>query len=263
MAAQIFQHAAGEIAHVDEGRLRQGVEPLHRRPPRWSRCSRRRGSGRWRAPRRCRGGSRRSRPSRRRDARSRSCRGSKGRRRCRAAGSRSCLAISSPPGDRDGRCRHRRRRHAAPAIACTASVISRRGTGLIAGSPTAIGRPGLVTVPTPRPARKLHAAAGRPAPHVAMISAPWVTSGSSPASLMMPASPAVAQRLAGQGKARRLALGQRDGHGIGELAGQQRGIGRGRGGGGAGAGGPAAAQVLSLAWLGALDSWRYCTGRWS
>ncbi len=63
---------------------------------------------------------------------------------------------------------------------------------------------------------------------------------------------AVAQRLAGQGKARRFALGQGDGHGIGELAGQERGIGRRRGGGGAGAGGPAAAQVLSLGLAGAL-----------
>ena len=31
MAAQVFQHAAGEVAHVDQGMLGQAVEALHRR----------------------------------------------------------------------------------------------------------------------------------------------------------------------------------------------------------------------------------------
>src|SRR5919199_3909780 len=41
------------------------------------------------------------------------------------------------------------------ATAATCDRMNSRGTGLIAGSPTASGRPGLVTVPTPDPARKV------------------------------------------------------------------------------------------------------------
>ena len=73
------------------------------------------------------------------------------------------------------------------ATYATCSLISRRGTGLIAGSPTASGRPGLVTVPTPGPARNVTPAPGAPYRTVARTSAPWVTSGSSPASLTTPA----------------------------------------------------------------------------
>ena len=40
------------------------------------------------------------------------------------------------------------------ARSATTAVIIWRGTGLIAGSPTGIGKPGMVTVPTPSPARK-------------------------------------------------------------------------------------------------------------
>ena len=71
-------------------------------------------------------------------------------------------------------------RSAASAI--TPRIIS-RGTGLIAGSPGGIGRPGRVTVPTPSPAAK-----PRPGSARAITRQPWVTSGSSPASLTTPAS---------------------------------------------------------------------------
>src|SRR5580704_1066608 len=76
---------------------------------------------------------------------------------------------------------------AATATSAMASWIMRRGVGLMAGSPGGTGRPARVTVPTPSPARKLTPAPLLPARTVAQIKAPWVTSGSSPASLMMPA----------------------------------------------------------------------------
>ncbi len=71
-----------------------------------------------------------------------------------------------------------------PSSAMTRSIIC-RGTGLIAGSPGAIGNPALVTMPTPGPARKV--TPRPPSRTVATIIAPWVTSGSSPASLTIPA----------------------------------------------------------------------------
>ena len=55
----------------------------------------------------------------------------------------------------------------------------------MAGSPTATGRPGLVTVPTPSPALKMIPPDRRRT--FAITVAPWVTSGSSPASLTIPA----------------------------------------------------------------------------
>ena len=76
---------------------------------------------------------------------------------------------------------------AAAATSAMASRIMRRGTGLIAGSPGGTGRPGRVTVPTPSPARNVTPAPGAPARTVARMSAPCVTSGSSPASLITPA----------------------------------------------------------------------------
>ncbi|RAO39907.1 hypothetical protein ONO23_00477 [Micromonospora noduli] len=85
----------------------------------------------------------------------------------------------------------------------TASPIIRRGVSLIAGPPTASPRPGLVTVPTPAPP-----ASRRPGTSVqftvAVSSAPWVTSGSSPASLTTTASartggvPVTSQRSTGK-----------------------------------------------------------------
>src|SRR5438105_1477592 len=65
-------------------------------------------------------------------------------------------------------------------------IIS-RGTGLMAGSPGGRGRPGLVTVPTPSPARNEMPEPGGPRRTVAFTSAPCVTSGSSPASFTTPA----------------------------------------------------------------------------
>ena len=68
----------------------------------------------------------------------------------------------------------------------TASLIISRGFGLIAGSPTASGNPGNVTVPTPSPAWKDTPLPIPPSRTVTTIKAPWVTSGSSPASFTMP-----------------------------------------------------------------------------
>src|ERR1700690_2264950 len=74
-----------------------------------------------------------------------------------------------------------------------ASAIIFRGTGLIAGSPTAIARPGFVTVPTPLPPL-ITSAEGkyfRVIMASATISTPLVTSGSSPASLITAAKAAL------------------------------------------------------------------------
>ena len=71
-----------------------------------------------------------------------------------------------------------------PSSAMTSRIIW-RGTGLMAGSPGGIGSPALVTMPTPGPALKLMPSP--PSRTVATTMQPWVTSGSSPASLMIPA----------------------------------------------------------------------------
>ena len=81
-----------------------------------------------------------------------------------------------------------------PLASASASVIMRRGTGLMAGSPGGMGRPGRVTVPTPGPARKVMPLSGAPGETVTRMSAPWVTSGSSPASLTMAAMAAFGSR---------------------------------------------------------------------
>ena len=73
----------------------------------------------------------------------------------------------------------------------TAARIIRRGTGLMAGSPTATGNPGLVTTPTPGPLTSTtdsHPGSSSQRAS-APISAPLVTSGSSPASLTTVAKP--------------------------------------------------------------------------
>ena len=77
----------------------------------------------------------------------------------------------------------------------SAARIIARGTGLIAGSPGASARPGRVTVPTPSPAAKRRPVPGGPRRTLATTSAPCVTSGSSPASLTMPALAAPSERL--------------------------------------------------------------------
>ena len=64
----------------------------------------------------------------------------------------------------------------------TAWVIIARGTGLMAGPPSSSPRPGLVTTPTPTPPSSSRP--GWPRQRTVAVSrAPWVTSGSSPASL--------------------------------------------------------------------------------
>ncbi|MNL20083.1 hypothetical protein D3C87_1413140 [compost metagenome] len=75
----------------------------------------------------------------------------------------------------------------SPATSRMAVSIILRGTGLIAGSPGGRGNPGRVMVPTPFPALKVMPLPGFPRRTVLSISAPWVTSGSSPASLTTPA----------------------------------------------------------------------------
>ena len=100
-----------------------------------------------------------------------------------------------------------------------------------------------VTVPTPSPARKVIPLPGAPARTVARTSAPWVTSGSSPASLTMPAmaepSPSVVVA-----RAKRGALPARQGHSRRgrERAGEKRRVSRLGGGRGAGPGRPAIAE---------------------
>src|SRR5579875_2064169 len=64
----------------------------------------------------------------------------------------------------------------------TCSAIIRRGTGLMAGSPGGTGSPGRVTTPTPGPRRNSTRPSGRNRTELTRR-APWVQSGSSPASL--------------------------------------------------------------------------------
>ena len=73
------------------------------------------------------------------------------------------------------------------ATSATAWRIIACGAGLIAGSPTGTGSPGRVTVPTPSPAVKRTPLPGGARLTLQTTSAKWVTSGSSPASLTMPA----------------------------------------------------------------------------
>ena len=67
MVAQIFQHAADEIAHVDQLHLVQPVEFLRRDSPTHCRSRRRHGQNPWRGRHRCRDGSNESRTSRNRE----------------------------------------------------------------------------------------------------------------------------------------------------------------------------------------------------
>ena len=80
-------------------------------------------------------------------------------------------------------------------------------------------RQALPASPCPRPGPALKRMPGPPSRTVATTMQPWVTSGSSPASLTIPAraqpSPLLFER---QRKARRFALGQRDRHRIGKPA---------------------------------------------
>ena len=108
----------------------------------------------------------RSTPSTSRGPRPRSCRGSTGRRGCRAGGFQVERAISSPWSHRDGDLDVAVAAVVRPRRPADLPRIIARGTGLIAGSPTSSGSPGRVTVPTPGPARKTTPApaGGRAAP---------------------------------------------------------------------------------------------------
>ena len=131
----------------------------------------------------------------------------------------------------------------APATSAMASRIICRGTGLMAGSPGGTGRPGRVTVPTPSPARNVTPAPGAPSRTVATTSAPCVTSGSSPASLITPAvALPSSMRVSASAKPGRSPRGKFHFDRIGKFAGDQRRERRLRRRRGAGAGGPSATQ---------------------
>ena len=190
---QVFQHAAREIAHIQQSQFGKAMNPLHRLFGSRSGRTRDMIESHWPAPHRCRDGWSVSRRSTRTARRSPSSPGSTARRRCQGAGSRSS-ARSPPRPAPTPRSPHLRHRRTPPPASATASVIIRRGTGLIAGSPGGIGRPSFVTMPTPSPARNTTPLPASPRLTVAMISAPWVTSGSSPASLITPAAHSSAPR---------------------------------------------------------------------
>ena len=162
VAAQVLQHRAGEVAHVQQRVLGQAVERLRRsardvqpvQPATWV-CPAARATS---MPRRIESiqaeheyGT--TTPGRAED-------------RQPAEDAQPRVPGAAGPAPRRARPRPRRRRRrcrrAAAATAATCSRMIRRGTGLIAGSPTASGRPGLVTVPTPGPARKTTPLPGSP-----------------------------------------------------------------------------------------------------
>ncbi len=182
---EVLERGAGEVAHVEDGAVGQRVALARGALRRVAGARRARARARPRRPRRSPAGSRRSRPSTNTARRRRSCPGSTARPRCPGAGSR--CGGRAPP-------RPRRRSRTITSASPTASRIIRRGTGLMAGSPTGTGRPGSVTVPTPGPARNSTPEPRAPCRTVARTSAPWVTSGSSPASLTTPAVAAPCSR---------------------------------------------------------------------
>ena len=87
------------------------------------------------------------------------------------------VAISSPSGT------DRVTMSGSVVTSSSASRIIRSGTAVMDGPPTASPRPGLVTVPTPGPAKKRVSWSARPMLTLAVTRAPSVQSGSSPASL--------------------------------------------------------------------------------
>ena len=181
MRAQVFQHPADEIAHLQQRHLWQRVQRLHRGLAGAARSA----GDMLDAHRPCHidaavdavdpGGA-----------------GIRHDNACRAEDRQATdnaeaaveRAQSQRLAIRDGDFHH----HIAgaallAAISAMAVRIIWRGTGLIAGSPGGSGRPGRVIVPTPAPARKVTPLPAGPRLTVARTNAPWVTSGSSPASL--------------------------------------------------------------------------------
>ncbi len=257
MTAQVLQHAANEIAHVDQ-RLRPAADKAGQSRPRRSRRSPRpHGPDPPRAPHRCRDRSSGSRRSRNKARRSRWCPGSTAPRRCPRRPFSVRSAIFSPPGIDSSTTASPLPPQSAATSAIAVRIIS-RGTGLIAGSPGGSGRPGRVTVPTPSPARKMTPLPGAPRRTVARTSAPCVTSGSSPASLTMPARANVPTEFADcQSEAGPRPARQQHRDGIGKRAGQQRLIRGSACGGGAGSRRPAAPQrALECGTLHGASSYR-------
>jgi hypothetical protein len=185
MGAKIFQHAADEVAHVDQCRIVQAVKPLD-----GGFRGRAGGPGHVAQP----GGARHV------DALMNGGNPRRARKRMHDPGGAEDRQTAEDAEARvPGFLRQRlsaRHRNLDLHIAGRAMLgrkfgdhggIIRRGAGLMAGSPGGTGSPGLVTVPTPGPARNVTPEPAGPARTVTTISAPCVTSGSSPASLTIPA----------------------------------------------------------------------------
>ena len=158
MAAQIFQHAADEIAHVDQRDLGQAVQPLHRRlggvPGRAGDMVEAGGArdidaamDRVDPGRAGIGHDDAGRAEDRQPADDAEPAVERLARQLLAAGDRDLDLDIAGVAVRRGDLGDRRR------------ASSARGTGLIAGSPGGIGRPGRVTVPTPFAGAKRHARA--------------------------------------------------------------------------------------------------------
>ena len=96
-------------------------------------------------------------------------------------------AIASPPGTEMVTSSPSPSASSASPAVLRFSMMLRRGTGLIAGPPTANPSPGLVTMPTPVPPRTSMPPPPERRLTSAVSRAPWVTSGSSPASLTLTA----------------------------------------------------------------------------
>ena len=92
------------------------------------------------------------------------------------------LANSSPRGTAISTITPRGGKPHAVKMSATVSAMSRRGAGLMAGSPGGTGSPFFVTRPTPTPRRNVTPNSSLQVTRE-QISAPCVTSGSSPASL--------------------------------------------------------------------------------
>src|SRR5216684_815538 len=140
-------------------------------------------------------------------------------------------ASASPPGMAIITARSGAAASQLSAASASAAEIIARGPGLMAGSPTASGRPGRVTRPTPGPAWKVMPLPADPRAmrHVGIVAGVLDDAG---------ACRALRQLLERQREARLLAARQADRDGIGEGAGQQRLARRARRRGRAGPGGP-------------------------
>ena len=163
MRAQVFQHPAHEIAHLQQCHLRQPVQRLHRGL-----------AGAAGSPGDMLDAHRPRHIDAAVDAVDPGGAGIRHDNACRAedrqATDNAEAAIQRPQRQRlairDGDFHHHvAGRALLAAISAMALRIIWRGTGLIAGSPGGSGRPGRVMVPTPAPARKLTPLFGRTEAH--------------------------------------------------------------------------------------------------